>query len=335
MLLISSFLTFAQSDVPKKAINLVEKANDFIAQGDLEKAMDRLEKAREVYPDYAGIYATYGKISVSQNKMIEAREYFQKAMKLDPKLQEARRFYAQLRAREGQQAIQTDMKEALEIFKEVLELEDIQQMLPNTYTQLVYTAGRLAQQLNRFEESNGFFEQFLSLPDVETQYAQFYAPTFFSIAINHAQLKNYQKSNESIKKFLELNPTVTDQNKALVARANYYIGSNNFELLEAACEKIQQDQSIEKNKEKNEKMAALASEYEDRIVPYLKKAIELDPNFEDNYKFLGNFYARQLKTDAAIEQYERLIEKFPGSNNIDTYQKILETLKKTKESQKK
>ena len=189
---------------------------------------------------------------------------------------------------------------------------------------------QLYQKLNKFKDSTLYFKKFLGFSNTKTDFADTFSIAYYTIGINYLQLGDLENSTLNLIKYIELNKDLNDKNRGFVATCNYLVASNNYEILEKAAKKIENDSSLKTNKEKIEKQAQLAKNSEPNIVPFLKQAIQINPDYEDNYKYLGNFYVLTKNYDGAIAQFNILIEKFSTSKNIDSYKSILDALNKKK-----
>jgi tetratricopeptide (TPR) repeat protein len=323
-----SFSFTEQKDIPRKAVRFVQKATDAFKEKDLEKTNKFLEKAKKVYSDYAAIYCLYGRINSTQQKYQKAVEAFEKALTLDPQYKEAQGYYIDLLIKIGQNNMRNNPQAAIDYFKKVLNIKEVHSLIPKKTCQLSYMTAQLYQKLKKFKLSTEYFKKFLNFPNTKIDFADGYSLAYYSIGINYIQLADLQESNLNLNKFIELNSIITEKNKGLVATSNYLFATNNYETLEKLTKKIEEDSSIKTNKEKIRKQAEIAKTYRAKIVPKLEKAIELNPTYEDNYKYLGNFYVLTMEFEKAIAQFKILTEKFTTSQNLDSYKSILDALKK-------
>jgi len=80
---VSPFISAADLGVPVRAQKEFDKANELVAKQDLTHAIQRLNKAIEVYPAYAGAYNNLGVIYARQGDRVREREALQKAISIN------------------------------------------------------------------------------------------------------------------------------------------------------------------------------------------------------------------------------------------------------------
>ena len=101
-------------------------------------------------------------------------------------------------------------------------------------------------------------------------------------------------------------------------------------ILQKEAEEIKND----KKKDKKQRISALAQGKKE-IAGYLSRAIQLQSDLELAYMHLGNYYYYADDLDNAIVTYQKLVDKFPASQDIATYKQFVEDIKKEKKAQKK
>ena len=106
--------------------------------------------------------------------------------------------------------------------------------------------------------------------------------------------------------------------KAEIADIAYFID----EIKRHMAEK--EDKNI---KEPRIKISILAKNRSE-IEKYLTKAIELKPDLEQAFVIIGNYYYLCQDINNALKTYLTLVEKFPNSKDISTYNSFIEILKK-------
>jgi hypothetical protein len=70
-------------NIPKSARNEFDKANQFVAKGNWQKAIERLNKAIAIYPDYAEAYNNLGVVYGRLGDRVRNLEALQKAVRLN------------------------------------------------------------------------------------------------------------------------------------------------------------------------------------------------------------------------------------------------------------
>jgi tetratricopeptide (TPR) repeat protein len=79
----SQLISTSDLGVPVKAQKEFDKANELVAKQDLTHAIERLNKALEVYPAYAGAYNNLAVIYARQGDRVREREALQKAISIN------------------------------------------------------------------------------------------------------------------------------------------------------------------------------------------------------------------------------------------------------------
>ncbi len=100
----------SELNVPDKARKEFEKGTHAMSQSNWEEATKHLQKATEIYPQYASAFNNLGIIAVSTKDTQAAREYFQRAVTSDNHLASAylnlgKLDYAEHKVREAQQPL--------------------------------------------------------------------------------------------------------------------------------------------------------------------------------------------------------------------------------------
>ena len=79
----SAPISVAEMQVPAKAREQMQKAIEAFDKGDTPKATQRLEKAIEIYPQYARAYENLGVIAAKSGDRAKARSLYTKAIEVD------------------------------------------------------------------------------------------------------------------------------------------------------------------------------------------------------------------------------------------------------------
>ncbi|HYH00073.1 MAG TPA: tetratricopeptide repeat protein [Terriglobales bacterium] len=82
-------ISAADLRIPDKAKKEFNKGNESFVEGDMEKAIERYQKAVKIYPDYATAHNNLGAAFMRMQRRDEALEAFAKAAELDPNLASA------------------------------------------------------------------------------------------------------------------------------------------------------------------------------------------------------------------------------------------------------
>lgn len=355
----------AADQPPKKVVKLMQKAEKAMKKQDFEKAMENYNKALELAPEYGPIHFGIARIQINQKKMAEGIASLEKALKLDPantqtkqtltkvlyqsarqawqqrKAKEAGDFYGKIVAIEGIDALEQKIyidsltqlgnikgmekkfKESNDFYKKVLAIPGVDTTEKKLALQLLYRVGLNFYNMQKFKEATAQFEKVIAFPDAQTEDVNVFTISHYLVGLNAAQVKDYAKSNDMMTKFLAME----GKSEQLTPLANFIMGTNHMEMLEAKVQKVREDKKV-KDKDKKKAIENLAKKHP-QVAEYLNKALQLNP-MEPAYMHLGNYYYYTGDSAKAVQSYEALVSKYPTSPDIASYQKFLEQIKKKK-----
>jgi tetratricopeptide (TPR) repeat protein len=361
-----------EKEVPKAALKLEGKAEKALKDKKYDKALEYYNEAVKIAPEYARLYYGLARIQVEQKKLTEADANLAKAVELAPGDTEIKQLYArnlfglgkqEVSQRQYQEAnglflkilnipgIETlektiywetlsevalsyerlkDFSTAIEYFLKLLEQPGIEEADKRMVIQALYQVGINYYNLKKAKESNEYLLKLLQYPELETDYPQLLISIYYLVGLNANLVNDYEKSIEYLVKFLELGETSTAHSQLLPV-AYFLLGASHMALLQKEANEILQDKEV---KGKKTKVADLAKT-RPNIETYLTKAIQLRGDLEPAYMHLGNYYYYCDDLDKAIETYQTLLEKFPGSPDLKEYRDFLESIKKEKEDSSK
>ena len=316
----------AGNEVPKKALKLEKKGDKALKKNELDKALEYYNKALKIYAENDQIYCKIASVFTAQKNDVKALEYLEKALDINSgNSMAAKTLIQKCFILASAQLRSNKIDKANNYYLKLIGVTGAENLGKDFYFKSLYHLGVNYFSEKDYKKSNEYLLKFVKIPGVETDFAKFLSISHYLIGMNFAQLQDLKKSDEYLLKFLEINKE--DSSSQFVAVANFIIGSNNYELLEKEAKKIEDDASIKKVRDKKLKIAELAKEKKN-IEPYLKKAIEIKPDIEDAYKYLGNYYMRCQMKEEALKVYKLLAEKFPNSPQILAYKKIVEDIEK-------
>lgn len=310
-----------EQKVSKKALRLMKKVDKAMAAKEFDKALESIQKVMDVAPEYAAPHFKKGIILKEQQSYSEAASCLEKALQYQPQYPGAGDALAEtLNLLANEMRKNKDLDKAVELYLKIIDLSDVGEAGKRIQTEAYFQLGISFYWLKKPGLSNENFIKFIKIPGVENDYKAIFITASYIMSINSSKLKLYAQSNEYMFKFLELS-TAPEVNKNWIPLAYFIIGSNGFELL--------QKEVAKKEKTDIEGVAKLAKA--DKIIAAnLSKAIELGANLEEVYLTLGNYYYLCRDIDNAIKYYKMLIEKFPNSPDIATYNDFLQQLEKDK-----
>lgn len=366
-----AFLGAADKAVPKKAIKAVKKADKALMEKNYEKALEGYNKAIQLAPEYAPAHFGKAKLLGDQGKLTESLTGLENAIKFDPASADYKKVYANVLYKLGETAMKkrdargsntyfeklisipgiADLDQGLYVYalfysatnyyilqdfsasnKYYLQLIEVPNVDPKhrvVVLQGYYQVASTFANLRKGKEASTYFEKLLAMEDLKTALPPLYISTYYGAGRNYVQTGETKKAIEYLTKFLELSEG-SAQHAQFLPEVYMYLGGLNMKLLEDEIKNI--DKTVKKGK--IEKVAELAKQRTD-IEKFLLKAIELDANNERAHMDLGNYYYRCNDKAKAVEMYEKLVAKFPGSQDINTYKTFLKGIKEENKGGKK
>ena len=315
----------AGNEIPKKVLKLEKKGYKAQQKNELDKAMKYYNEALKIYSEYDQIHCKIAEVLTAQGNDIEAVNHLEKALEINPENQMAGKTLIQKYFILGNEQLrQNKIDKANEYYLKLIGFAGTKNLGKEFYSKAMYRLGVNYYAMKKYEKSNEYLLKLIKVPGVEANFSENFSISHYYIGMSFFQLQDFKKSNEYFLKYLELNKE--NSTSQFVAGANFFIGSNNYELLEKEAKKIEEDVSIKEVIDKKTKIVELAKETKD-IEPYLKKSIEIKPDSEDAYIYLTNYYIKCMRNEEALKICKMLTEKFPNSKNLSLYKKIIEEIK--------
>lgn len=355
----------------KEIEKLMKKGDEKAQKKDFVKAGEYYTEAMALSAEYAPLYYGLARLNNLEKKYDDSISNLEKAVKIDPNytpalelllktllgigqekanqrlLEESNKYYLKIMAIPG---IETSAKDKLnlanfhiginysllndpakanEYLPKVLEFPGLEIADKTMYIRALYQVAINYFTLTKYNEANQYFTKLMQVPDLKSQFLKIYSISLYLLGVVNNELKEYQISTDYLLQYLDL--VKENPSDPWAPLATFLVGANNFEILEKEVAPIKNDPN---EKEKTAKIAALAKG-NTRIQPYLSKAIELKPDLEPAYMQLGNYCYYCQDLDNSIQTYRILIEKFPSSQDIESYKKFLEGVLKQKEEMAK
>jgi len=256
---------------PKKALDILEKAIEldpnyalaysnrgyiYLELKEYRKAMQDLNKAIELDPNYAGTYNNRGSAYYKLKQSTKAIQDYNKAIELDPS-------YAGTYYNRG--LAYTDLKQyskAIQDYTKAIELD------PSYAGTHHHSRGIAYYELKQYTKAMQDFNKAIELDPS-------YAPAYSSRGAAYCNLKQYTKAMQDFNKAIELDP---NDATAYSNRGNTYLELKEYR-------KAMQD---------------------------LNKAIELDPSYAIAYLNRGAVYGRLKEYTYAIKDCNKAIELDPS-----------------------
>lgn len=351
----------------KEIEKLMKKGDEKAQKKEFDKATEFYNQALALSSEYAPLYYGLARVNNLEKKFDDSILNLEKAVKIDPNytsaldlliktilgigdekagqklLEESNKYYLKILDIPG---IETSAKDKLnlatfhiginysllndpakgnEYLPKVVEFPGLETADRMMYVRALYQMSINYFSMTKYNEANQYFSKLIQVPDLKSQFLKIYSISLYLLGVVNNELQEFKTSNDYLAQYLEL--TKENPSDPWAPLATFLVGANNFSMLEKEVAPIKSDPN---NKEKAAKIAALAKGYTG-IQPYLTKAIELKPDLEPAYMQLGNYYYYCQDLDNSIQIYKTLIEKFPGSQDIESYKKFLDGVLKQKE----
>ena len=360
----------ADKEIQKKIQKAMKSADSALNDKKFDKAIEGYNEVLQLSPEHGPAFFGLGRAQAALQKNEEAITNLEKAIKLDPNATPDMKkffintiintirtlassgknnmlspYYIKIVEIPGIETINEqlyvesltqigysffasrEIEKAIEYYKK---LEAYPNALTNPaykkyYFQAIFQIAYGYSQLGKGKEAVEYFSKLIQNPDAQTpEFNTLYISSYCLMGMAYNQIGEFEKSNEALKKFLEIgaNSSVHTQ---LLPVANMLIGGNHMNLLQKEAERIKQS-----NPKEQVTMVADLTKKDKEAETYLLKAIELNPNLEEAYMHLGNYYYFCNDLDKTIEYYQKLVDKFPGANSISVYKSFLENRIKDK-----
>ncbi len=343
-------------DLSKEAKKILKEADKLREKKSFDEALAKYEEVINMEPDFALPYFFKGAILNYQKKVKEAIDSYEKGLQLMPGNKQAQLDYLQLLLDYAQGLMQEgDLEEANNIYLKALKIQNLEKTQVKLYRSLIYQVADNYSRLSNFDAALQYLDQLLQIPNLEKENNDLFVNAHLVYGVIYSGKEEIAKSNDYLQKFLQL--INNDKYSPYYPFAIYYIGANSYSVLDKEIQefnkkiqkineeidalsndtKIKEPEKKKKEKEIADRMAELKKAKKEQalkhkeIETYLKEAIELQPQIEQAYVYLGNFYFYCEDFDNAIKYYQLLINNFPSSSDIGQYKKFLEIIKKSQE----
>ncbi len=324
----SGMLSAEDVKIPKKALKLEKKADKATKKKEYDKAMELYKQALEIHQDMETVHYKIASIHAFKKNYKGALEELKTTLKLNPANVNAKKALIDTTLKYGNSLLrQRKIADANELFIDLSKVDGIKKMDAKLLTELDYRIGFNFFQLRKAEMSNEYLLKFVIAPTVQELFKNFYSTANYLIGLNYSQLEDVENSNKYLTIFTGFNKENHD-NKYL-GFAKYILGMNNFNTLKTKIDKIEKAKNRKNLKQSNKKVLDMAKA-ETGVEANLLFAIEKSPTLENAYVLLGNFYYLKKDIDNSIKYYKFLIEKFPGSADIEIYKVFLKDIEKRK-----
>ncbi len=310
--------------VPKKALKLEKKGDKATKKKEYDKAMELYKQALEIYNNIDTVHYKIASIHAFNKNFAEALKELKTTLEINGENQKAKLALVDTTLKYGNKLLRSrKIEDANKLFIDFIGLDWLKTVDPKLLTEMKYRIGFNFFQLRKSNESNKFLLGFINDETSTQLFPKYYSMANYLIGLNFSQAKDVNNSNKYLSKFVELNKE--DQTNRYLGFAKYILGMNNFNKLKTTIDKIEKTTTRKNLNSNRKKIVSLASE-EKGIEDNLLFAIEKNPNLENAYVLLGNYYYLKKDIVNSIKYYKSLVEKFAGSPDIEVYKVFLKDL---------
>ena len=314
--------------IPKSALKLEKKGDAATKNKEYDKAMEFYKQALEIYPDMETVHYKIASIHAFKKNFKESLDSLNATLKINNANLNAKKALVDTTLKYGNSLLRNmKVEEANNLFINLASLEGLNEIDSKLATELDYRIGFNYFQLRKPEESTVYLLKFINAPTAAELFPSFFPTAHYLLGLNYSQAEDSPNSNKYLNEFVDL--TKDNPENKYIGFAKYIIGMNNFNILKEKIDKIEKAKNRENLDESNKKVLDLANA-ETGVEPNLLYAIEKNPDLENAYVLLGNYYYLKKDLDNSIKYYQLLIDKFPGSADIDVYKVFLKDIRKSK-----
>ena len=300
-----------------RALYLFSLARIHLIEGDLEGSLTLLQAAREADPDSAYIYASEASTYLKLNRVQEALDDCETAIKLDPQFYDARLLAGNILAelKQDKEAI-TQFKKAMEIdpSKEEVYLHlAVSQVRIFEYEEAVktlkgllkvnpdsalgyYYLGKTYEQMKLNLEAGNYYRKAIEIkPDFEQAY--------IDLGISHESQEDYDGAINTYKQLIEVNPQNVNVIQHLI---QLYIHQQRLEEALSLLKSIAHSGYGGVDIHKKIGLIYLEMERYDDAVKEFNDILKQDPDAHQVRLYLGSAYEEKKDYDHAIEEYKKI-----------------------------
>jgi len=288
----------------KSAKKVLNEGNELFQKEKIEEAKKASENSIEIYPTAEGYYLL-GSCEFKLGRHAKAREAFEKAMVISPKLEQLLLTYALTLTTLGEE------EKAIEVYKNLEEYYPKEKVYP-------FKLGVLLKSLKRYEES------FVALKRAEDPSFKQKLQLYMQIGDVALQLKKYEEAEEYFAKAKELDSnykTASDSSSAtkvakLLEKGNQAIREKDYQK---AAGLFREAASI--SPKSPAPLVFLGNAYillkRDREAEEtFRKVLQIDSKSLEGYSALGTLYNKTGKNSEAIKILKRGLELYPSDASL-------------------
>ena len=268
----------------------IQSVVDVFKSGDLPKATSLCKKLIELNPKVAFLFNLMGLILANQKKVIEAKEYYEKGLKIDPAFA---MIYNNLGLLYFQNKLNNYVIKSESYYKKSISLN---KSIPEPHTNL----GSLYNSLNRYEEAISSYKKAI-LINPKFSYAH------HNLGNIYTALGNFDEAKKHFNKAIEFDNSFYTSHRTLSRMTKYTVTNKHFILLKELYKNINKDNT----------------EFKMNISFALGKAYEDMNKFDESFNFYkeANSIYRS-KINFSLDYEKKRFKEIKETFNRDLYKKF-------------
>ena len=276
-------------NIPNRALDLYEKAKIEIEKKQFEKALINLQKALEIYPEYAEALSLIGyahyRLNFKKKSKKEVYELSKRALELNKTSQEA---WFQMG---NANSYINKFNEAIECYKKAHEFGYENEKLYNNLGSAYLKKGDLDNALKYYNEGLKYNENFSLLLN--------------SLGYCYLKKGEFDKALHYLEKAIESDPKYS---APLTNIGNIYNEKGDYDEALKYYYKAIEIETDDSHAINNLGTVYFYLKNYGEAIKYFKRAIEIEPDYGDPWTNLGAIYSEKSEYEKAIECYDKALE---------------------------
>jgi Tfp pilus assembly protein PilF len=303
----------------------MEKAEKAMKNKDPDSALALYKEVIQAEPKYAPAYFLAAAAFRMKQDNEQALALLEKAIQIQPGFGPAITESTDLlNSLAHDLSAQNQPEKAFAYYARIASLPGLERFQKPALIEATYNMGISAFQAQKYEQSVEAFGRMLAIPNIEKEGKQHYVLAQYMMGVDLSMLNKPEESSVYLRKYLELVGSNTAD--SFVPVASFLVAKHEYALLEKEVAKLKEDKSITDLKARTRELAKTHGSIPDLI----QKALTAQPDIEDAYVILSNFYYFARELDRAIATCKTMIEKFPASASLADYRNFLKKMEDEK-----
>ncbi|MEN6311783.1 MAG: tetratricopeptide repeat protein [Acidobacteriota bacterium] len=325
MFLAGAWCVFAAQSLPKpstkECMDLMEKGEKAIKAKQLDVALTCYNDVMKREPNYAPAYLKAASVHTMKQDSDQALDLLEKAIQVKPDFTPALEFFVQVANRAGHNMnVQNQPDKAVAYYSRIASLPGVDKLQKTVLTDALYNMGVSAFQGRLYDQSVEAFMRLASIPNIEVDAKQNATFAHYMLGLDFSILNKDEDAQPHLMKYIEM--ADTDATKAYVPTAHYMLAKNEYAVVDKEVEALKNDKAATNVEQKAKDLVAKHA----AILEHIQLAIAGNPGIEDAYIVEGNYYYLAGDLDNAEKAYQTLIEKFPTSAGLNDYKAFVQRI---------